>query len=430
MLTIRVPTACWSCPTVPDGLVGPTHSATALAPLASVRLPVPSPSTPEQTGAAPRPGVSLSLKPFLHPVRAELCPLPDHELRPAAPGALFAASPCAGLFRARGRPSSGPALPVRASPDTPSSTGAEPLSPETDPRRLRPGSPAGQPLSARESLTGNPSATPGTARRWPRSCDRFLHLLGCLHRPSAPALRAALRHGYPLHLDATCDPGRDGLLLSLDGWHGWVLHAARIRTENVAALQSVLQATLDDFGPPLAFVRDLGSAVAKAVANCRTPPSLDLVCHFHFLAAVGGRLLDADHATLRRGLPRWKVRSGLRALLRSAGGPGFPASGCQRGTDLRALLYWAVEGQRRAAAPPTLRAAPPCFLPALPAVQPAGRRAPAATALPPRAPHPAACLRGARSRPGERLRPDGRRAALGAQSGGLRNPARPTTAAA
>ncbi len=153
-----------------------------------------------------------------------------------------------------------------------------------------------------------------------------------------------MRHGYPLHLDATCDQGRGGLFLCLDGWSGWVLHAARIRSENVAALQPVLQATLDDFGPPLAFVRDLGSAVAKAVADCRTPPSLDLVCHFHFLAAVGSRLLDADHATLRRGLARWKVRSGLRALLRSAGGPGFPASGCQRGTDLRALLYWALEG--------------------------------------------------------------------------------------
>ncbi len=26
-------------------------------------------------------------------------------------------------------------------------------------------------------------------------CDRFLHWLGCLHQRSAPALRAAMRHG-------------------------------------------------------------------------------------------------------------------------------------------------------------------------------------------------------------------------------------------
>ncbi len=175
-------------------------------------------------------------------------------------------------------------------------------------------------------------------------CDRFLHLLGCLHRSCAPALRAAMRHGYPLHLDATCEQGRGGLFLCLDGWRGWVLHAVRIRSENAAELQPALQATLDDFGPPLAFVRDLGSAMAKAVAACRTSPTPELVCHFHFLAAVGGRLLDADHATLRRDLARWKVRSGLRDLLRSARRPGLAAGGSERGTDLAALLYWTLEG--------------------------------------------------------------------------------------
>ena len=175
-------------------------------------------------------------------------------------------------------------------------------------------------------------------------CDRFLHLLGCLHRRCAPALRAAMRHGYPLHLDATCDQGRGGLFLCLDGWRGWVLHAARIRSESAAELQPALQAALDDFGPPVAFVRDLGSAMAKAVAACRIPTAPDLVCHFHFLAAVGGRLLDADHAALRRGLALRKVRSGLRNLLRSARRPGFTASGSARGTDLPALLYWVLEG--------------------------------------------------------------------------------------
>ena len=175
-------------------------------------------------------------------------------------------------------------------------------------------------------------------------CDRFLHLLGCLHRQRAPALRAAMQHGYPLHLDATCDQGRGGLLLCRDGWRGWVLHAARIRSENAAELQPALQATLDDFGPPLAIVRDLGSAMAKAVAACRTPPTLDLVCHFHFLAVVGCRLLDADHAALRRSLARWKVRSGLRDLLRRVLRQSRSASGSQRGTDLPALLYWVLEG--------------------------------------------------------------------------------------
>ncbi len=94
--------------------------------------------------------------------------------------------------------------------------------------------------------------------------------------------------------------------------------------------------TIDDFGPPLAFVRDLGSAMAKAVAACRAPPTPELVCHFPFLAAAGGRLPDADHATLRRDPARWKVHSARR--------PGLAAVGSKRGTDLAALLDCALEG--------------------------------------------------------------------------------------
>ena len=175
-------------------------------------------------------------------------------------------------------------------------------------------------------------------------CDRFLQLLQQLHCQRAPALRAAMRQGYPLHLDATCDRGRGGLFLCLDGWRGWVLHAVRIRSENAAELRPAIQATLDAFGPPLTFMRDLGSAVAKAVAACRQPPSRDLVCHFHFLAAVGRKLMDADHAALRRRLTRLQVRSGLRALLRTLRPQARTPHCTGRERDLPALLLWVLEG--------------------------------------------------------------------------------------
>lgn len=178
-------------------------------------------------------------------------------------------------------------------------------------------------------------------------CDRFLQLLAALHRHRAPALRAAMEHGYPLHLDATCDKGRGGLFLCLDGWRGWVLLAVRIRSESAAELLPALQAAVEAFGQPVAFVRDLGSGGAKAVAACRQPPALDLVCHFHFLAAVGRQLMDDDHAALKRSLARHKVRSGLRSLLRAVRpAPGQPA-GSPREQDLPALLLWVLEGAGR-----------------------------------------------------------------------------------
>jgi len=63
-------------------------------------------------------------------------------------------------------------------------------------------------------------------------CDRFLLYLEALHLHCAPALRAAMEGGYPLHIDATNEYGKGGLFLCLDGFRGWVLHAVKIATEN------------------------------------------------------------------------------------------------------------------------------------------------------------------------------------------------------
>ena len=147
-------------------------------------------------------------------------------------------------------------------------------------------------------------------------CDRFLTALEALHWERAPALRAAMPHGYPLHIDATCDRGRGGTFLCLAGWTGWVLHAVRIASENAGELRPAVERTLAAFGDPLAVMRDLGAAGAQAVAACRRRDIPDLLCHFHFLAALGRKkLLDGHHSLLRSRISRSKVRSRLRALL-------------------------------------------------------------------------------------------------------------------
>ena len=144
--------------------------------------------------------------------------------------------------------------------------------------------------------------------------------------------------GYPLHIDATSDKGRGGLFLCLDGWRGWVLHAVKVSSENAAELQSAIERTVAAFGPPLATVRDLGSAGAKAVVGCRLEAVPHLVCHYHFLAAVGKQLLDVQYAVLRSQLRRDKVCSGLRELLRELRGRARVRA------DLAALILWVLEG--------------------------------------------------------------------------------------
>jgi len=188
-------------------------------------------------------------------------------------------------------------------------------------------------------------------------CDRFLLRLEHLHLHRAPALRAAMDGGYPLHLDATCEHGRGGLFVALDGWRGWVLGATRIPTEHQDHLQPLVDQVVATFGDPVAVVRDLGDAIGAAVEPLRQRGVPDLACHYHFLAAAGKKLLELPYSLLRDALLRTGVRSHLRAMLRELrrhrqkdGGQRTFGPGPIR-EDLLALVLWLLEGDGHKDAP-------------------------------------------------------------------------------
>jgi hypothetical protein len=87
-------------------------------------------------------------------------------------------------------------------------------------------------------------------------CDRFLTYLEALHLARVPQLRSALGEGYPLHIDATCEHGKGGLFVCMDGWRGWVLVAGRVPSEHEDHLRPLVAKTTRLFGDPLASVRD------------------------------------------------------------------------------------------------------------------------------------------------------------------------------
>ena len=147
-------------------------------------------------------------------------------------------------------------------------------------------------------------------------CDRFLVLLEALHTARVPALRAAMASGYPLHFDATCEAGKGGLLVCLDGWRGWVLLAGRIPSEDEQYLRPLIERAVSQFGDPVATVCDLAKAGANALVALRARGVPDLVCHYHFLRAVGEKLFDAPYATLRKLLRGHGISRDLHELLR------------------------------------------------------------------------------------------------------------------
>ena len=181
-------------------------------------------------------------------------------------------------------------------------------------------------------------------------CDRFLTYLEALHLARVPQLRAALGEGYPLHIDATCEHGKGGLFVCMDGWRGWVLVAGRIPSEHEDHLRPLVEKTTRLFGDPIAIVRDLGQGGANAVAPLREKAIPDLICHYHFLAAVGKKLFEQPYGLLRKLLKSSKVRIDLRALLRDLRGYSTTSSHAGRlgegvvREDLSALILWILEG--------------------------------------------------------------------------------------
>jgi len=181
-------------------------------------------------------------------------------------------------------------------------------------------------------------------------CDRFLTYLEALHLARVPQLRTALAEGYPLHIDATCEHGKGGLFVCMDGWRGWALVAGRVPSEHEDHLRPLVERTTHLFGEPTAVVRDMGLGGAKAVASLREKAIPDLICHFHFLAAVGKKLFEQPYRLLRRLLKSSKVRTDLRNLLRdlreyTATSPyqGRFGKGVVR-KELMALVLWILEG--------------------------------------------------------------------------------------
>ena len=180
-------------------------------------------------------------------------------------------------------------------------------------------------------------------------CDRFLQMLETLHLLRAPYLRAALDGAWSLHIDATSDQGKGGLAIGMDGFRGWVLMATRIPTEAGENIRPLVDDIVDLFGDPLATVRDMGDGMGHAVLPLRERGIPDLICHQHFLAAAGKKLLGSLHARLRTMLRGCRLRGDLRELLRQLRRYGVYRDGAfgpgRIRNELLATVKWVLDGE-------------------------------------------------------------------------------------
>ena len=151
--------------------------------------------------------------------------------------------------------------------------------------------------------------------------DKFLDHLEGVHLDSAEKLRNAMAKvgGYVAHIDATCDKGRGCTFVVLSGWDRWALISGRIETEHHELITPILQQTIDSFGMPVGFVRDLGKAMRKAITavtfSTDEKPA-ERICHFHFGKDVGKDILYNDHEALLSLFRKANLRKKLQDFIK------------------------------------------------------------------------------------------------------------------
>jgi hypothetical protein len=126
----------------------------------------------------------------------------------------------------------------------------------------------------------------------------------------------AVRGGYILHIDGTCEEASRVLLVCMDSLSMQVLESRKIESENHDQVRDVLREVRRDWGRPLAIVHDLRRALITAAGEVFGGVA-QFVCHFHLAADVGKDILSPHVDRLRRVLRRTKVRAKLRQLVRS-----------------------------------------------------------------------------------------------------------------
>ncbi len=142
---------------------------------------------------------------------------------------------------------------------------------------------------------------------------KFIIYLAIAHRESHKQLKEAmaLRGGYILHLDGTCEDDSPHLFTGLDGIAEIVLDNIKLPSEKAERIIPFLERIKKHYGNPLALVHDMGRGILTAVEEV-FPDIKDFICHYHFLRDIGKDLFEAQYSEIRNFLKKHRIRTLLR----------------------------------------------------------------------------------------------------------------------
>lgn len=142
---------------------------------------------------------------------------------------------------------------------------------------------------------------------------KFITYLAMAHRESRQRIQRAMamRGGYILHLDGTCEGDSPHLCSGLDGMTELVLDNVKLPSEKAELLVPFLRQMQQQYGDPIALVHDMGKGILLAVREV-FPDKPDFICHFHFLRDIGKDLFEEEYQRIRNRIKRLNIRTLLR----------------------------------------------------------------------------------------------------------------------
>lgn len=141
--------------------------------------------------------------------------------------------------------------------------------------------------------------------------NKFTFYVAAVHQESAHLIKQFIvaQGGYILHLDATCEGNSPKFMVSIDSVSNFVLHSAKITSENTDEIYDFLKQIVNSLGEPLAVVSDLSKAIIAAVQKL-----LGDIPHYlcHFLAAIGKALFEKEHQKFQKALSKAGISGKLK----------------------------------------------------------------------------------------------------------------------
>ncbi len=152
-------------------------------------------------------------------------------------------------------------------------------------------------------------------------CDlanRALSMMVGIHRKGGTAIKKVIdgQGGYILHIDGTFEEKPPLLLVAKEGVSGITLDAELLSSESGNSMRPVLERIKQEYGTPMAIVRDGGEGIRKA-AETVFPATPQVLCQYHALKNVGEALFDGLYAEFVSGIEKLRVIPSIGRLCRS-----------------------------------------------------------------------------------------------------------------